>query len=369
MPQAAGAAIGFFGAGIILLVSSLFISLASPTARDLFAASFAYLGLLFALFLVLFALAAVAARLMQSVPPGAPFFAVAVLYLAAASMVLYLVLPLVLSSLPLLLVTIVVMAPLFVIHFIITFLGYAAAASLQTGSSTPTAGELGFRGFLIGLNAAVNLFLAGAIYPLLLVEVMGMRAGAVVTLLVLALLFVSALLCVAAPATPTAKTLAAWLTPLMPTAWYVEAFGWILFTLNLLGHVLLSWPVFLPTPVRTFCTVTRIYYAPLTGSIVSESGVAANLALVSTAYTNGHFIMGSMFLPPLSGTPVLPHEVGHHLNLAAFGSHWTLVGSMDARYKDIVLNVSAASCYAERITESNVPPGVSPGRLRVEMWT
>jgi hypothetical protein len=121
MPQALGASVGFFLTAIVLLAATLLLSLVLPAGAFLFAECFAYLGLLFSLFILLFAAAALFARILQATPTGFAFTAVAAVYLAAVAAVILLSIPAFTLTVPLLLLTVALLGPLFVTHFLVTF--------------------------------------------------------------------------------------------------------------------------------------------------------------------------------------------------------------------------------------------------------
>ena len=395
MTQSLWALISFLLTGIALQL--LVVLPGATVALRLLLGALTFLALVFATIILLVALAAVFALILESTPAGFLFWLASLLYLlATGALVYYALLPLyaagwagllgalsgnsLLTSFAnsilqaaayLLLSTVIMFGPFFVLHFIAALVVYVFSASAQTGSDTPTADELNGRAFSIGMNAAVNLFVAGGVYFWLLhwlpgVSAFGPGVAWAVALVIVALIFVAAVRCLFWPTSGFTKGLAGWLMLLMPASIASEASGWLLFTLNLLGHVLFSWVPFAPA-FGSFCTVLGVRLRGDTGSIVSTGGVVSNLSLVPTAYGVGRFVMVTFFLPLPVDTSVLLHEVGHHLNNAAFGSLWSSVNSADAALKRRTPGMGVWA-YGERLAESNV---LKPrrGRPRVDMWT
>lgn len=365
MTQFIWALIGFFLTAIFILIV---VVLPGIVTLPFFLAGVNFLSLAFSVFILLIVLAAIFARALQSTPAGFPFWLVSLLYLLLTGAVLYFGITTLLATSPLLLITALVFGSLFVIHFIVTFIVYALSATLQTTMSrTPTEGELSGRGFAIGMNAAVNAFVAGCVYMWLLSWLFGPGGATLLTLLIVASLLITAVRCVFWPTSGFTKGMAGWLTPLMPTAWYTEAWGWLVFTLNLLCHVLFSWIPGVPAAV----TVASVNLIEDTGTIVTGRGAITDLSPVRSAFTSGRFTQ-MVVLPPPAGR--LAHEIGHHINLGAFGGHWSVIGWLDTLYKRTVLGVDASGSslgvrsYSERITESNVP-FQRARRPRVDMWT
>lgn len=197
------------------------------------------------------------------------------------------------------------------------------------------------RGFLVGLNAALNAFLALVLLDLFLPTAAAAAAGGGLGLL--------GMLSVLPPVSQGEfyQGLLGWLTWLMPMSWLVVALGLLFFLVCLLGHLL---------------TVGKVSYLRVVDAAVDwktltfflKGGVISNLNPIDTAFNMGNFSFVDMECERWH----TEHEAGHTLNLAAFGSVFHLVGAVDEN----VLQ-RGADAYAERLAESNSGAGPS-----IPMW-
>ncbi|HYY97452.1 MAG TPA: hypothetical protein VE642_02620 [Pyrinomonadaceae bacterium] len=264
------------------------------------------------------------------------------------------------------------------LNLALVFVGYVKAArhapDIRPNSVPPpplvtTPGERAWRAFLIALNASVNMLLGTLALDLTLFPRLGPGARAVAVFggLVPALLNLTALFVPSLPARarPYARGLLGWLNWLMPASWPVVAAGWALFVLNLLGNVLLGLP---PFPFAPFFEVVRMEIHWPTGTIFTEGGAASNLWLQGPIASRGAYDMGgfgfvhsrttSQGLPRVTldagsamSAPLLNHESGHNLSLAAFGSFFHAVGACDEN----LTGNPPEQAYAERLAESHDP--------------
>jgi hypothetical protein len=345
MTQFVWAVIGFLLTGVLLILLVLLPGI--TVAFPLLLGALTFLALAYATIILLVLVALVFARILEATPSGLPFWLVSFLYLVAVGLLFnFVLLPLhaavwvalitgpgaiapltvfansfLQAAAYLLLSTVVMFGPFIVIHFLLALATYVFSASMQTGSNTPTADESNGRGFVIGMNAAANMFLAGGVYFWLLLPALGLRAAALIALVIVILIFVAAVRCIFWPTSGFTKGFIGWLMLVMPMALGAEALGWLIFTFNLLGHVLFSWIPGVPA-VSSFCTVQGVNVRGDTGSVVSLSGIASIFAPVPTAYTTGRFVVVTFYSLPTIPPGRLLHEVGHHLNSAALGDHW-----------------------------------------------
>lgn len=212
----------------------------------------------------------------------------------------------------------------------ISLLSYVVAA-IGAKSKTAVTGFGEFmRGWLIGLNTALNGFIAFALFNYLA----GMPAGIVVGL-GLALLN---LLTVFEPISKSEifQGLLGWLTWLMPMSWLVVLLGALFYLICLLGHAFTAGKV-------TYLKIQAVAADWKTGTFFIKGGLISNLNYLDTAFNMGNF----SFVDYKSSGWHMDHEAGHTLNLAAFGSLFHLIGALDENV------FRGANAYAERLAESN----------------
>jgi hypothetical protein len=252
-----------------------------------------------------------------------------------------------------------------------TLVGYVGGSR-----SMGTDGERFFRGLLIGLNAVSDFLFAAVIYSKLLVSVLG-RIGNPLAIGVAVLVGTASLLAAVAPTNHNAKATIGWLGLLMPTAWPVIGLGVLLFFLSHLGNVLFSWlPIPIPgwIPVVGGTTVGTLFSVNAHGvrivedraPVVTVGGICGNLNPIRTAYSLGAFIFVSRWLSSASTASTIgttQHEVGHHLNLGAFGQTFHWIGWIEEMVPGS--SSSGSFAYAEQLAESNVS---SPSGPSQPMW-
>ena len=186
------------------------------------------------------------------------------------------------------------------------------------------------RGWLIGLNAALNAVLGYA-----LVAASGSVAAAVIVALALGAIN---LLCVLAPVSQSRfyQGVLGWLNWLMPMSWLVVALGSLFYLVSFLLHAVTGGKV-------AYLRIEDFGADWKTGTFFIKGGLISNLNYLDTAFNMGNF----SFVDYKSGAWHKDHEAGHTLNLAAFGSMFHLVGALDENV------LRGANAYAERLAESN----------------
>jgi hypothetical protein len=186
------------------------------------------------------------------------------------------------------------------------------------------------RGWLIGLNAALNGGLAFAVAA----TFADVSTGAVIG----ALLGAINLLCVLAPVTQNGfyQGVLGYLNWLMPMSWLIVALGFAFYVVSFLLHAVTGGKV-------DFLRIQKVGADWKTGTFFIKGGLVANLNYLHTAFNMGNF----SFVYYTSGDWHKDHEAGHTLNLAAFGSVFHLIGALDENV------LRKHNAYAERIAESN----------------
>jgi hypothetical protein len=196
-------------------------------------------------------------------------------------------------------------------------------------SAATSFGEF-MRGWLIGLNTALNVVLGFSI-----VALFAGTAGGIVFAIILGLIN---LLCVFAPISQSEffQGVIGWLNWLMPMSWLIVALGFLFMLFSFLLHAVTAGKV-------AYLRVQRMGMDWKTGTIFMKGGLVANLNYLDTAFNMGNF----SFVDYKSGDWHKDHEAGHTLNLAAFGSLFHLIGALDENV------VRGANAYSERLAESN----------------
>jgi len=264
------------------------------------------------------------------------------------------------------------------LQFVAVAIAYGLGASYAPPGNSFSNSELLWRGILAGLNAGANLLLgslfAAALFapfvsaPLMPGLVWGGFCGFVS-------LTASWMPTSGATVNLLVRIVLGWSSWLLPTSWLTLALGWLLFCLNLLSHVLLSLP-FHPWAGMFTINEARIYGE--CGTMNTEGGICANLwpvfdtvrGPVGLGYDLGSFVFiharttwgapwtpggpSSIGLPPGSAINggTTQHEAGHNLNLAAFGSLFHLVGSIQQVLRQVT-DGSGRRAYSERLANSN----------------
>ncbi len=204
-----------------------------------------------------------------------------------------------------------------------------AAVGAKSTTSTTGFGEF-MRGWLLGLNAGLNGFLAFALF-----ELAALEAGLVVGIVLGLINFLS----VFGPISQNEvwQGFVGWLNLLMPMSWLVVGLGFLFYLVCFLLHAV---------------TIGRVNYLKIqdlgmdwkTGTFFIKGGLISNLNPIDTAFNMGNF----SFVDYKSGAWHKEHEAGHTLNLGAFGSIFHLIGALD---ENAIRR--GANAFAERIAESN----------------
>ena len=186
------------------------------------------------------------------------------------------------------------------------------------------------RGWLIGLNASLNITFGFA-----LGSMFAGTAGGLVAALALGLIN---LLSVFAPVSQSGffQGVIGWLNWLMPMSWPIVLLGFLFYLFSFLLYAVTAGKV-------EFLHVQDLGADWKTGTFFMKGGFVANLNYLHTAFNMGNF----SFVDYTSGYWHKDHEAGHTLNLAAFGFLFHLIGAIDENV------VRGADAYSERLAESN----------------
>jgi RHS repeat-associated protein len=206
----------------------------------------------------------------------------------------------------------------------VTCISYAIA-SANKGNNT---GEF-FRGFMIGLNAGLNMIIATAVFG----PEVGIALGVIN--------FLAAFDTVAG--NKIYQGILGWSSWLMPMSWAVNGLGLVVFLINI-GMALIT---------ANQADDTKIHKLSInfgTGAIVMRGGYIKS----EIAFDMGNFV----FLRSKESTAEA-HETGHTLSHAAFGSAFHLIGAIDE-------GSSGQTGLAERLADSHNPDvaGTEPW----DMW-
>lgn len=210
---------------------------------------------------------------------------------------------------------------------VVSYIGGAVAASFP---ATHGFAEL-VRGWLVGINASLNGFLAFVLLDATAGEVPGIVVGAALGLVNLIAVF-----------RPISQSevyqgFIGWLNWTMPMSWLVVVLGLLFFLVSLLGHAFTAGRV-------PYLRIQGLAADWKTGTFFMRGGLIANLNPIDTAFNMGNF----SFVDYRSSGWHMEHEAGHTLNLAAFGSLFHLVGAVDENATG-----RGANAFAERLAESN----------------
>ena len=198
------------------------------------------------------------------------------------------------------------------------------------------------RGWLIGLNASLNIAVGFAIASRL-----ANTEGAIIFAVVLG---ISNLLCVFAPVSQNGffQGVIGWLNWLMPMSWPIVALGFFFYLVSSLIHAVTGGKV-------DYLRIQSLGADWKTGTLFMRGGLIANLNYLDTAFNMGNF----SFVDYKSGAWHKEHEAGHTLNLAAFGFLFHLIGAIDENV------LRGANAYSERLAESNAS---GAGGSNIPMW-
>ena len=198
------------------------------------------------------------------------------------------------------------------------------------------------RGFSIGLNAGINAMVGSMVFG----PVVGIALGVVG--------FLAAFDGIAGDRGGAYQSVLGWSSWLMPMSWLANALGLGVFLINRIAAGVGSGRPGAAAQINGY----RIDWA--TGTIITHGGW---LTPVPGGYNLGNFVhvnANSRMTPSL-----LQHEIGHGLNVAAFGSIWHLVGAWD---QNVGPNGGRdANAYAEHLAESHVDSTL-PGAAFVPLW-
>jgi RHS repeat-associated protein len=182
------------------------------------------------------------------------------------------------------------------------------------------------KGFLIGLNAGLNaiaLSLMG--FP-----IVGLVLG------VLAFLSVFD----AIRQNSVYQGILGWTSWLMPMSWVATGLGLVFFLLSVL-------PAIFTLNKVSAVHINYIHIDWATGSIIVKGGWISDLNAYHTAFDLGHFV----YVDSANTSPDddVPHELGHMLSLAIFGSIVHFVGFVDE------FAINHGDAWTERMADSHSP--------------
>lgn len=216
------------------------------------------------------------------------------------------------------------------------------AAGSNSKTSISGFGEF-MRGWLIGLNAALN--------GVLLFSVLEAAAGTAGGIVVGGILGAINLIAAIGPVSRNRvyQGIIGWCNWFMPMSWLIVALGILFNVVSLLLHAV---------------TIGKVQYLKVlgadahwrTGTFFIKGGLIANMNPSGTAFNMGNF----SFVDRVSKDWYIDHEVGHSLNLAAFGAVFHLVGAFDEN-----ATPRGENALSERIAESH-DTGVSSSNI--PMW-
>ena len=215
-------------------------------------------------------------------------------------------------------------------------ISYIVAAS----TATSPFGEF-MRGWLVGVNAALNTILGYAIFSHLIDTSAGVIVACAIGIL--------NLLCVLAPVSQNSvyQGLISYLNWFLPMSWPIIILGALFYVVSFALHLLSGGKV-------AYLKMQDVGADWSTGTLFMKGGLVANLNYLDTAFNMGNF----SFVDYKSGNWYKDHEAGHTLNLAAFGSLFHLIGAVDENV------FRGANAYSERLAESNS----SSGGSNISMW-
>jgi RHS repeat-associated protein len=197
--------------------------------------------------------------------------------------------------------------------------GYALASANQG-----TAFGDFMKGFLIGLNAGLNMIMMTAIGGPVLGAIVGVIGFLAVFDGVRQNSFYQGVL--------------GWSSWFMPMSWLVQGVGLLFFLLTVI-------PAALTGNQAAAVKITYIHVDWATGSIIVKGGWIANLNPIDTAFDMGNFV----YVDAANTAPDddVPHELGHALSLGAFGSIIHLVGFVDE------MGLQNPNAWTERMADSH----------------
>jgi hypothetical protein len=222
-------------------------------------------------------------------------------------------------------------------------LSYVLAAVGWASASTSSAFGEFMRGWLVGLNTALNAILVIVIVrsfaDMPVAIVCGLSLGAI------------NLIATFGPVSRNGfyQGVIGWLNWVMPMSWLIVALGFLFYVFSFLLHAVTGGKV-------EYLRVQKIAADLKTGTFFIRGGLIANLNPLDTAFNMGNF----SFVDKASPQWHMDHEAGHTLNLAAFGCVFHLIGALDENATS-----RGADAFSERLAESHAT-GTSGKNL--PMW-
>lgn len=261
-----------------------------------------------------------------------------------------------------------------VVQLGVSGIAYAAGAiAYTTGGQSPIEAEA--RGACAGVNAAMNLLLGlGVIGPYLFLTFNPVLALILFVVAMAGIIVASVVPFSRNPSTGVvpagARTAIGWLVWLLPTSWLLELLGLFLFLFSLVIHATVG--LFAP-----MLTMTGVGLRADTGSIIVTGGIAANLNPAPT-FNIGTFTFVRTITPALIPiyndaafvgfeVSVQNHEIGHQLNLAAFGTAFNLAGFVDQWLGSAIMGPGYA-IYGEDLATTNDPSVPAIFTTPLNMW-
>jgi hypothetical protein len=225
---------------------------------------------------------------------------------------------------------------------LVQLLAYVGAAR-----ATGTAVRPWLLGTMVGANAGADAILAWALVDAFGPGWLGMVAGGLLGLVVLA----ACLPRVSRDARYQAVVGAANLV--LPTSWPVVAIGLVMLVATLTMGV---------TGARRPRLAFRLHLDRRTATLFVVGGLVGSLIpRYSTGFDMGNIAFTRANAPDLAY--LLHHETGHTLSLAALGSAFHALGAIDEN-----LVKRGARAYAEMLAESHVPVEHDVGNPIVSLW-
>lgn len=216
------------------------------------------------------------------------------------------------------------------------------------------------RGTCAGVNSAINLLLGVGVIPAYLVMSLGPIVGGLLSFAALVGILIASIIPFRRnPSTGIVpageRTAIGWLVCLLPTAWLMELLGLVLFMTSLAIHGTIG--VFVP-----MMSIGGMRLRSDTGSVIVVGGIAANLNPAPT-YNIGTFTFVRTISPAVipiyndslffaAAASVQNHEIGHQLNLAAFGTAFNVVGFVDEWLGPLIFGGTYA-IYGEDLASTN----------------
>jgi MFS family permease len=228
---------------------------------------------------------------------------------------------------------------LLVVAIVVGIISYiVAAVGANSLTSITTFGEF-MRGWLIGMNAALNAVIWFGIIGGLVGGIVGAVVGVVNLLVVFAPISQSEIY----------QGVIGWVNWILPMSWLIVGLGILFSLVSALLHLV---------------TIGRVPYLKIekldvdwsTGTFFMRGGLIANLNYLNTAFNMGNF----SFVDYKATSMHMDHEAGHTLNLGAFGFVFHLVGAIDEN-----ATPRKSNALSERIAESN---DTGTAGTNIPMW-